>query len=273
MYSNFRLPEFNKGRDAFSPPSHRKNGCVQDVFFSGLFVKKHKMSMRLLSESDLPQIMDLQTRTVRTLTSTQKNALVPKSKNQFRKRMSQLGMMLGVFDEESGQEKGGLIAYGVLALPCPEWSVADMVLPKEKLFCASESLAVIQNNVVRLDYRERGINTYLIKARLEVCKAISRPHVMAEVSVHNPASLKGFLKLGFFVDSSGVDPDDGCKLFFVHKNVNVNSSISEKNTLAFDPVAEFDEVQELLCKGYKGTSIQRVGKTEKYILNLEKPTP
>jgi len=240
-------------------------------FFSPFAHKNYRT--RVLAECDLPEIMALQEIAIEYLSPSQRNALVPKSREQFSERMSKLGLILGMYNEE-GYLKNTLAAYGTLALPCSEWPVADMVIHRNSIPCSACHLAVIQNNVVHPAHREQGISGALISARLEICKRINRQHVMAEVSASNPASLKGFLKLGFQVVSSGVDPDDGCFLLFVHKKVGEHKSLPAKDTLSIDPVCCFNEMQNLLCQGYRGVSIQRAaGTAGGYLLDLAAPAP
>ncbi len=219
-----------------------------------------------LDTTHIPQILVLQAHIIETLPEDQKNAIVPKTALAFKQRLTYLGKMMGISAiTETGALR--LIAYATFALPNALWPVADMLFDPKALPCASHDLAVLQNDVVHKNYQNNHLHHDLIKARLELCKPYKRPHVMAEVAAFNPKSLKGFLDYGFTVIHAAVDPSDGCKLIFPHKNVAAkNGPWDHKHGVYIDPVTQFESLFPLFAKGYQGISIKRTNDTNGYLL-------
>ncbi|HAX91047.1 MAG TPA: hypothetical protein DCY07_02415 [Rhodospirillaceae bacterium] len=219
-----------------------------------------------LSAPHLSDVLHLQKIVVDALEPERKNVMIPKNREQFHVRMTDWGRMCGIFAEHEGRRD--LIAYGILAMPNDSWPVADMILSPKNLPCNPNALGVLQNAVVHPCYRNHGVHPQLVAARIEICFKLNRQHIMSEIAVSNPASLKGLLKLGFNVISADTDPSDGCRLFFVHREAASVQPACSESTIWINPEKEYERTSQLLAHGYKGTSIMRSGKTNGYLLAL-----
>lgn len=228
-------------------------------------------TVKVLKPSDVFDVMKLQQTVINDLPQEDQNFIIPKTGKQFLKRMSNVGQMLGVYDES--KEGNKLIAYSTLAFPNSAWPVADMVYEKDDLPCEPSSLAVIQNNVVHPQHRNKSLNTMLIAAQAEVCGQLGREHLMAEIAASNPASLKGFLNLSFKVVNAAIDPEDQCKLLFVHRKVRyVREMTMHRSNIYIDPVEDFNAMKSYVTSWFKGVAMERSPDKKSYSLIL-KPGP
>ncbi len=220
--------------------------------------------LKQLSPSDLPQIMALQKKVIDHLSPLNKNFIVPKTAEQFHQRMTQWGTMIG-----HAAQDGTLVSYGGIVFPTKSWPTADMLIKPQTLPCCPTLLSVIQNSVVDPDHRKKGLHGELIATREQLCKTQGRTHAMGEVAAANPASLKGFLKMGYHVTHASIDPDDGCLLLFVHKALDAApSSLKPLTTLSLDPVKAFTTAKELFNKGHRGHALSRTDDKNGYVLHF-----
>lgn len=220
--------------------------------------------LKQLSPSDLPQIMTLQKKVIDHLSPLNKNFIVPKTAEQFHQRMTQWGTMIGHVAQD-----GTLVSYGGIVFPTKSWPTGDMLIAPQTLPCCPKLLSVIQNSVVDPDHRKKGLHGELIVMREQLCNPQGRTHAMGEVAAANPASLKGFLKMGYHVTHASIDPYDKCLLLFVHKILSSSPTTLEiKPKRHLDPVKDFAKAKVLLNKGHRGHALSRTDNENGYVLHF-----
>lgn len=229
-----------------------------------------------LSPQHLPDLLRLQDVIINALPADQKNVILVKTPEQMTARMTDLGKTFGVF-ADTPQQKKHLIAYAVLALPSETWPVADMVLPPDKLPCAPTALGVLQSSSVHPAFRGHHLHLSLIEARMEVCAQLGRTDIMSEIAVVNTRSLVGLMKEGMQIITTAVDPDDGCKLVYVHKKLSgLGTALPQpvpppRTRVILNPTTEagFARTAQLLAQGFTGTSITVAPDKKSYLLALD----
>lgn len=228
--------------------------------------------IKSLSLAHMPALLSLQYIVIAALPEDDKDFITFKTEEKFAERMSQFGEMHGVFLSTNKGDQ--LVAYGGVVFPTAIWPTADLSLePHHKIPFSPQELAVIQSCAVHPEHRGKSLHKWLIAAKEELCLKKGRPHMMSEVAVANPASLKGFLNQGYKVIFSGIAPEDQCKLLFLHKNAAVSPPPlrGEEKPISIDPVHDFDLLQTFLGSGCHGISMTRGNGPKNYTLNLSAP--
>jgi len=226
------------------------------------------LTLRTLGLSDLHKLMFLQNSIVVQLPETRKNFVAVKTELEFADRMTNLGVMQGVFTQAAGSEQ--LVAYSCIALPTPQWPTADLALESHVTLPYHHSeLAVLQSCVVDSDYRGQGLLKKMIANAEMICAAKGRYNVMAKLSVANTDSLKGFMSQGYSVKLAGQALNDGRKVFFLHKDILSDCDVSGLSAVKLDPASDFAQAKQLLENGYIGAGIERTTKAAHgYLLKM-----
>lgn len=227
--------------------------------------------IRALDPANLSHIMELQNIIIDDLPPGREYDISHRTSEEFKKRMTFLGKMFGVFHKQSDQ----LVAYSTLALPTKDWPVADMAIDSSMSPCSPELLAVSQNSVVHPAYRGKSLHLHLLRAKLDLCAKLSRRHVIGQVLNHNVRSLKGLLKAGFHIACASITPLRQCKALNVHKDLkNPKPFCEPKSVLYLDPVADFELLKVFLEDGYIGLEIFKTDiltpTSEGYLLKIAK---
>ncbi len=212
-------------------------------------------TLRLLETSDVPEVIELQQIVIDRLPDDQKYDISHKTAEEFGLRMTDWGKMVGVFKRDGQQ----LVAYGTLALPNKQWPIGDLCCSQAVSPCKPELLAVFQNNAVHPDFRGKGLQNWMLKAKADLCPALGRRHILAQIMAYNAPSLKNYLSIGFLIVHANVTPLRKCRMVIAHLDLHVPAFVQdETDSLLIDPVANFDELMGLLDRGYRGVALQRM---------------
>ncbi len=210
-------------------------------------------TLRLLAPPDVPAVLGLQQIVIDQFPDDQKYDISHKTAEDFEHRMTAWGKMVGVFKQDSQQ----LVAYGTLALPKAQWPIGDLCCAESVSPCKPELLAVFQNNAVHPNFRGKGLQKWMLKAKVDLCPALGRQHILAQIMSYNVPSLKNYLGIGSVIVQANITPLRKCRMVITHLNLYGLPSVPKaKDSLHVDPVANFDALARLLDQGYRGVALK-----------------
>jgi RimJ/RimL family protein N-acetyltransferase len=200
--------------------------------------------IRLLTEDDLPSIINLQQTIVNNLSDA--NIFEPSSEKLFYECISMFGQILGIFVEKQ------LISYCIIYFPrCHQDNLGyELNLPPEEL----NQVAHLESAIVHPDYRG---NSLMLRMNIQALKMIDTSkyfHVGATVSPQNPYSLNVLLKLGLVIRALQTKYRNKWR-YIVYKNLAKELAFCPEKPIT---IATTDIItqQDLLQQGWVGYQME-----------------
>ena len=218
--------------------------CAGQILDAG-FLKHSGTAYKcmVLGEQHLPAVMQLQSDVIADLGEEHKNYIVPKSEAQFQAFLSRKdGVMLGVVAD------GKLLAQGLLYWP--KNTGADSGLADFNAWPgALNTTAVLLGTLVHPSARGNNLQLLVHQVRIQLAQQQGRTGILGETSAENVFSWPNALRAGAYIVSTGVDPDDGCKLFNYRFSQDKMPVLTQEAPQALSPVTQFNTISQMLNSG------------------------
>ncbi|REB06438.1 GNAT family N-acetyltransferase [Sporosarcina sp. BI001-red] len=197
-----------------------------------------------LTESDLPEITQLQTKVIEHL--SEKTFLQPLTNEDFKYILEGTGVLVGV------RAEGNLIAFRALLDPGedPEHLGKDAGIPHELWS------SVLYSEITNVDpaFRGNGLQRQLGKIVMEEIDTNQYKFVCTTVAPFNIASIKDKFELGMHIAALSVKYETLTR-YIMMKSLVTEVMVSDDTSIEVG-MGENEEQQKLLQSGWIGTSIQ-----------------
>lgn len=175
-------------------------------------LQKNSLCGNYLDSSHLSEILKLQETIVKDL---EKNGtprfVVPRSKEYFEKHLSCPHVIFGLF----APEKDFLAAQMIFRIS--DKSIEDELCPSGlPEYKKGQVLSVAQGMLVHPDFRGMRLMGILIKQWISWCEENGVDHLASRTEASHDASRNGFIKNGFYVADTIIDPLDNAKVNILH---------------------------------------------------------
>lgn len=213
---------------------------------TGTLRDERTIQIERLTISDLPIIMQLQTKVKQTLDSDA--FLSPLSEAEFTRILSGNGIMVGTFVDEK------MIAFRAMLIP----ELDDTHLGLDAGLSEADLPNVIYSEISNVDpdYRGNGLQNYMGKLLMREIDREQFRYVCATVAPNNIPSIKDKFSLGLQVVALKEKYEGMLRYIFI-KDLTVyfkESDYTETHLLA---EADIASQQKLLHRGFRGISIKK----------------
>jgi ribosomal protein S18 acetylase RimI-like enzyme len=202
-------------------------------------------SIEVLGIKHLAQVLALQDDTRFALPEDQKMFVLPQSVEYFARLLDRKnGLMAGV------RAKGQLVAQMALMGPLTleECIARNFVTRNEVPFHHAETsdlIVIAKSMAVHPDWRGNELSQHMLEAALDQPIARTADHVFAQISVDNVRSWELFLRHGFGIVASAIDPSDRKPRFVLQKPALGLALHAVAGVDDLDPAADFATIMQL----------------------------
>lgn len=222
---------------------------MKELLDTGVLRNGTQYHIRFMDKDDIGMSMFLQNDIAKALEKENHlNFIVPKTREQFEKKIDDSGRMVGVFIKKSdGSEK--LIAQSVLSLPKDgsEHGLCDYNPPYK-----NSEIALLESGAVHPEFRGNGLQAKMVDMRAKIAKKMGRKHLYSEVAKDNKYSWGVLINYNMILKAAGVDKSDGCELYYAHKDLTKEDVLKDKYNMALmvNPMEYPFEKQKKLFDDY-----------------------
>jgi len=235
----------------------------------------HTLNLKPLTLQDLPAIITLQGKILEALPPHQKDFVVHRSEEDFKKLLTQPSGLYGCFDGDK------LIAQMAYDLPLGRHAGT---YPEFKSTVPAKKLIVFEAILVDPAYRGHGLMQRMLAKVGDMLHEQNpeRTYAIMQIASANLASWKSALHDGMNITKVAKDPQDGTPCFYLEKNMKFSKTsmatptfyVNLENYPPQSPLF-FQYMRTLYKHGYIGTGYDKklngitlMKKEDKNILNL-----
>lgn len=186
--------------------------CAMTGFIQSKDPLQHeKLTPWLMGKEDIPAFLDLQERARQALTDEQKHFLKPRTAEDLKIHLDAGMPMIGLKDD-----KGHLCAQALIGYPYREDAVSN--LDGYPGMTKAGTVAIVQSLSVDPDIKGKGLAGKLLDVAGNLAAQHGHVALMAKVAQENTCSKQSFLKAGFEIASTGMDPRAGYPVLYLQQD-------------------------------------------------------
>lgn len=137
--------------------------------------------------------------------------IVPRKVSYFEEHFEAPHRIIGLTDEQ-GRHMAQAILHAPHVFEMEELGIATL-----PAYQAGERVSVLQGALVHPDMRGRGVMGDIIRYWIDWAAAENIPHLSARTEASHQASQKNFLRHGFSLIETMVDPRDNARICVFHR--------------------------------------------------------
>ena len=229
---------------------------------SGFLSKSgEKFDVVELNKSHIDQILKLQDQTYKTLKPDERTYIIPKDRAYLERHFDTGNEILGVIVDNK------LIAQSILQYPNQTITEKDMVKIPDNVDHTKAS--IMQGVIVDPDFRGHHLMQIMIDHWIEHAETKGRTDLLATIDTANIASWSSFMRGGMNLYFTGIDPNDGGKIYNAHEKVQnialkksdlsclFNLAAKKKGAMRACHINQVKKQAKLFDKGYVCTSFSK----------------
>lgn len=206
-------------------------------------IKEASLSSTILTQADIPAMMDLQETVLASLPSHKQHFIAKRTKEEFLKFIQTEGVVVGLKKDDE------LVAYSIAHFP--KDVISGGFDPKISIENIEKSV-FLKSTLVHPNYRGLSLQKTLIDTRLEQATLAGKKWAICEVDIQNAASIKNLLAKGFTIRDCGRSPADFMPAVYMYKDLEATPELPNNNSLQLVPVEDWGKHQALLKAGHTG---------------------